>query len=988
MIGIRKYKTKFDSVKGVVLIVDDNPANLEIITDYLKDCGFRTLIAGNGEIALERVNHSRPDIILLDVMMPGIDGFETCRRLKSDEETRDIPVIFMTALAETEDKVRGFSAGAVDYLTKPVQKEELVARVTTHLRLRKLTEQLEHTVQQRTRELIAANQQLTREIAERVRAGEELRTAKETAEAANKAKSVFLSNMSHELRTPLNAILGFSQLLGHSTNLDPEEQKNLGIIRSSGELLLNLINDVLDMSKIEAGRAVLTEKDFDMYRLLDGIEDMFRMKAEEKGLRLVFECDAGVPRYVRADEGKLQQVLVNLLSNAVKFTEEGGITLKVINMTTVEEDDLQSQISDLRFAISDTGPGIAPDELDSLFDAFAQTETGRKSQEGTGLGLPISQKFVQMMGGNITVESGVGRGTLFRFGIQAKTADGAKIETAQSERRVIALAPDQPCRRILIVDDEESNRLLLVKLLDLPGFKLRVAENGKEAVEIWKEWAPHLILMDMRMPVMDGFEATKRIKVAAKGRAAVIIAVTAGVFEEDRAVVLSAGCDDFMCKPFNESEIFDVIQKHLEVQYVYDREPETREQDRTLLTADALVTLSAEPGQDAALADAPEAPGREDALVPRETDETEEAGSEALAGIRGARILLAEDNEINRKVAVAMLEGAGLITEVAENGREAVEMLGTGAGDAAPLYDAVLMDIEMPEMDGHEATRIIRGRPEFDGLPVIAMTAHAMKGDREKCLNAGMNDYLTKPVDEQRLYAVLCKWIKPGKREIPGAFSEREKRTPESGAGLPDDLPGIDLKAALRRVRGDAGLLKMMLGSFLEKYEHAAGEIGTLLDRGNLRDARKLTHAIKGVSGNLRADALFAAVRELDSALREEKAEEARPLLEVFAGKLAHLTDALKTLNPDEESEGTGCQEENEDADLSQAGEILTEMAALLEKNRLSAWRLLDTLLSQLPDSEFRQEKAALRKAMSELDTERGISVLMKLSQKLNVSFK
>ncbi|MDM8549448.1 response regulator [Desulfobacterales bacterium HSG2] len=986
---MRKYKTKFDSVKGVVLIVDDNPANLEVITDYLKDCGFRILIAGNGEIALERVNHSRPDIILLDVMMPGIDGFETCRRLKSDEDTRDIPVIFMTALAETEDKVRGFSAGAVDYLTKPVQKEELVARVTTHLRLRKLTEQLEHTVQQRTRELTAANQQLTREIAERVRAGEELRTAKETAEAANKAKSVFLSNMSHELRTPMNAILGFSQLLGHSTNLDPEEQKNLGIIRRSGELLLNLINDVLDMSKIEAGRAVLTEKDFDMYCLLDGIEDMFRLKAEEKGLRLVFECDAGVPRYVRADEGKLQQVLVNLFSNAVKFTQEGGITLKVINMTTVEEDDLQSQISDLRFAISDTGPGIAPDELDSLFDAFAQTETGRKSQEGTGLGLPISQKFVRMMGGNITVESGVGRGTVFRFGIQAETAEGAKIETAQSERRVIALAPDQPCRRILIVDDEESNRLLLVKLLALPGFKLRVAENGKEAVEIWEEWAPHLILMDMRMPVMDGFEATKRIKAAARGRAAVIIAVTAGVFEEDRAVVLSAGCDDFMCKPFNESEIFDVIQKHLEVQYVYDkpaRKPEAREQDRTLLTADALVTLSAEPGQDAALADAPEAPGREDVLVPRETDEMEEAGSEALAGIRGARILLAEDNEINRKVAVAMLEGAGLITEVAENGREAVEMLGTGAGDAAPLYDAVLMDIEMPEMDGHEATRIIRGIPEFDDLPIIAMTAYVMRRDQEKCLNAGMNDYLTKPVDEERLYAVLCKWIKPGKREIPGAFSERGKLTPESGAGLPDDLPGIDLKTVLKRVRGDAGLLRIILGSFLKKHEHAAGEIGTLLDRGKLRDARKLTHAIKGVSGNLCADALFAATRDLDTALREEKAEEARPLLEVFAGKLAQLTDALKTLNPDEESTETACQEE--EADLSQAREILTEMTALLEKNRLNAWRLLEPLLNLLPDSEFRQEKAALRKAMSALDTERGISVLMKLSQKLNVSFK
>jgi CheY-like chemotaxis protein len=400
--------------------------------------------------------------------------------------------------------------------------------------------------------------------------------------------------MSHELRTPLNGILGFSRLLDRSTNLSADEKKNLAIIQRSGEHLLNLINDVLDMSKIEAGRAVLSEKEFDMFQLLDDVENMFRLQAEEKGLQLIIECDADLPQYVRTDEVKLRQVLVNLLGNALKFTKQGRISVRLRRWAATKH------TLHLQFKVEDSGAGIAPDELGHLFEPFVQTESGRKSQQGSGLGLSISRKFVQMMGGDITVESEVGRGTVFKFGIQAEVAEGAEIESAPLARRVIALAPDQPCYRILIVDDRESNRLLLLRLLALPGFELREAENGQEALDIWQKWAPHLIFMDMRIPVMDGYEATKRIKRTPKGQSTAIIAVTASASSEERAVVLSAGCDDFVRKPFKEAEIFDVIDQHLGVRYVYEDntdtlEPESSEKDMLLaLTPEALGALPPE----------------------------------------------------------------------------------------------------------------------------------------------------------------------------------------------------------------------------------------------------------------------------------------------------------------------------------------------------------------------------------------------------------
>ncbi len=458
-----------------------------------------------------------------------------------------------------------------------------------------------YTIQQHNREL-------KKQVMERTHA---LQEAKEKAEVANQAKSTFLSNMSHELRSPLNAILGFAQVMTCSITLPAEHQENAGIIRRSGEHLLTLINQVLDLTKIEAGRTTLSNTNFDLYRLVHDIEDMFVMKADTKHLQLMFERDEAVPQYIRTDDVKLRQVLINLLNNAIKFTDEGSVTLTIDRLSPVQGQverlnieerpatSSQSSLFTIQFSISDTGPGIAPEEMEQVFEAFGQTETGRQSQEGTGLGLPISRKFVQLMGGDMRVKSNVGHGTLFTFEIQVQVVEATDIKSHTPTRRVIALEPGQPRYRILIVDDRWTNRQLVVKLLNPFGFDLREASNGQEAVEIWDTWKPHLIWMDMRMPVLDGYEATKRIKAMMTDRETVIIALTASSLEEERAVVFNAGCDDYLRKPFRDTELFELMSTHIGVRFVYEetrkaedghRETESRE----VLTPSAPAALPAE----------------------------------------------------------------------------------------------------------------------------------------------------------------------------------------------------------------------------------------------------------------------------------------------------------------------------------------------------------------------------------------------------------
>ncbi|MDY7013742.1 MAG: ATP-binding protein [Cyanobacteriota bacterium] len=475
----------------------------------------------------------------------------------------------------------------------------LLAQSEIHELASRLLEERTASLAESQRTLEKSNKELREALRKLETTQVELQRAKENAESASRSKSEFLANMSHELRTPLNSIIGFAQILSSDTSFQPEQQQRLSIINRSGEHLLSLINNILDMSKIEAGKITLNEKDFDLHALLQDVQKMFCLKTQSKNIQLSLESTAQLPQYIYSDEGRLRQILINLIDNAVKFTEQGGVTLRA--KIDRDRNNNQPKHQFLKLEVEDTGPGIAPEELNKLFVPFEQTTAGRKIRQGTGLGLSISRRFIELMGGEISAKSTVGVGTCFQSCIPIRLSSSEAFSVKLGGGRVVGLAPGQPNYRILVVDDEADNRLLLLDLLLSKGFSVQQASNGREAVEIWQTWHPHFIWMDLRMPEMDGYEATQTIRqrestldpkeplqqlqidravtgisssvleMSKEGSPTQIIALTASVFEEKPEFILASGFDDYMVKPFQEEALWETMSQHLGVEFIYQQ---------------------------------------------------------------------------------------------------------------------------------------------------------------------------------------------------------------------------------------------------------------------------------------------------------------------------------------------------------------------------------------------------------------------------------